>query len=157
MVEYAFPAPIATATIKDSAAGTIPIGLLKDVELGVEFDLKDLYGGGSILRQAVFRCNAKVPVTIKRGKFDGAFMLAVTGEDGTPATSGNGITDSISPELFDIEVTLTAVEDDTKTIKVKAEEIAISTFKVAIDTNGDWVLTDMTGTGKDLVVTQGLV
>ncbi|OYT64186.1 hypothetical protein B6U67_00860 [Methanosarcinales archaeon ex4484_138] len=143
-----------TVSIQDDAAtpNSYTVGVIQDVTITAAWDLKTLYGAGSIKRQGAARTNFKVDVEAKYGEFDGSLILAIMGEDGTPASSGNGITDSPYPEYFTIEGTVTAT-DGTNTYKVTVEDVVFHNLAWNF-TPEEFIVEDIKGEGADVKVTQ---
>lgn len=106
---------------------SLTVGILKGVEIKVEWEHVELYGQETVFREDVARKNAKVSVNAKFAKFHPNVIGKILGtetadkdvdgeaESGTTQAS---ITDSNTVPLFDIWGTVTGKNAETYDVKV---------------------------------------
>lgn len=123
----------------------------KECEISPEFEFDDLYGQGSILRQATARKNAKVNVKLSWCKFDPTVstdsVLKILG------TSGS-IDDTTDVQLYDAKIVFNATDSSGVDLTVVVSNVRFEgvPFKAS---DGSWVTRELTGVGNNLTVTAG--
>jgi hypothetical protein len=151
-------ADTAQLNITDAAgANPVPVAILQDVEFSLEFEHVELYGMESILRQAVAKHSAKIPVTAKFGAWDPTKDYIMWGcMSGTNATTATvSINDSSQFRNQESLYTLTATIRNwlgtaTMTATVYGVYFTGVPFKLA---QHEFIMRDLKGTGSNVAYT----
>ena len=139
---------------------TYTVGTLKNTELNAKWDLKPLYGIGSIKRQAIAKKDLVVDVRCKYAKFDGQLIGAIMGNNTTADQDASGgassgrtryqITDTTTVQTFTLQGTVTAKNGST-TFDAYVTEVAFEGIPI-VWPEGEWQNFDLVGQGDDLAI-----
>ena len=136
----------------DGTPDSDEIAILKGVEVTVQAEHQELYGMGSIKRQAVARHTAKVEVKIKSAKFDPAMAtglgLAYKSILDGDASGALTITDTNTVALFDLRLYAKGT-GETNYLKVTVSDVYFPDIPFPLPEN-DWVVFELSGTGSDV-------
>lgn len=143
--------------IGGTTTGAAVLGVVKDVEITVSSEHVNLYGWGSILRQAVAKHSAKVAVKVGYMKVDPVittgFQFSVLNPHGADGT----LHDTNDVQLFCIEG-LFAFQADVsgspaiQHLHAKVENVYFPAFPIKM-AEGQWLKVDMTGEGQTITFT----
>ena len=144
--------------------GTISVGgatlaVVKDIEITTSAEHVNLYGWGSIRRQAVAKHSAKIAVKIGYMKFDPVistgFQFLAWSTGGTNGTifDTNTVTTYTVLAQFTFEPTATVVTDQH--LHASITNVYFPNFPLKMS-EGQWMKVDMTGEGSDIVFTNTL-
>jgi len=150
-----------TISLSSSAPSvSVTLGVVKDIEITVSAEHVNLYGWGSIKRQAVAKHSAKVAVKIGYVKFDpikttGWQMLAWSQTNGTtPGTAGTLVDTNYVPlftvvGLFQFEAGVSGSPAEQK-LYATVSGVYFPNFPLKT-AEGQWMKVDMVGEGSDVV------
>jgi len=145
MVEYIWRGKTATITITDPAGNDVPVGILQDVDVGVEAEDSELRGAGSTKVQDVMRSELTPTVSGTVSAFDEDVFDTLVDYDSTNTELQGS---KFTPPKFDVEVAIGPTSTGaTKTIKVTNVYFS----DVPLSTSSDeWVELDLDGRGDDI-------
>jgi len=150
-----------TGTIAVNVGGAVTgaavLGVVKDVEITVSAEHVNLYGWGSILRQAVAKHSAKVSVKIGYMKVDPVITTGFQFSMLHPGTADGAFLDSNTVQLFCIEGLFVFQPDSTGSpalqhLHAKVENVYFPNFPLKM-AEGQWMKVDMTGEGSTVTFT----
>lgn len=132
------------------------IGVVKDVEITVSAEHVNLYGWGSILRQAVAKHSAKVAVKVGYMKIDPAatatagWQFFILNPTTATATTSGALEDINTVKLFTIIADF--VFESGVTLRGTVSNVYFPNFPLKA-AEGQWVKCDMTGEGSTVTFT----
>lgn len=136
-------------SIDTEGGTTIPVGVLKDVEISATEEHDSLYGGDSVKRQEVKRREAGVNVSVGFAEMDMALIQQWLGGSGSTST---GFVDSSDPQLFQITGEVTPAGGGTNK-KAVVDEVDFPEMPVISVTEGEFETTELEGTGTSITAT----
>jgi len=134
----------------------VTLGVVKDVEITVSSEHVNLYGWGSILRQAVAKHSAKVAVKVGYMKIDPAIATAsgwqffILNPTTATAVASGSLEDINSVKLFSIVADF--VFESGVTLRGTVTNVYFPNFPLKA-AEGQWVKCDMTGEGQTVAFT----
>ena len=152
---------VAGATPTGWTGGATPlwatIGVVKDVEITVSAEHVNLYGWGSIKRQAVAKHSAKVAVKVGFMKLDplltntsaSSFVFFILNPSAVTTPSGL-LEDTNTVKLFNI--TANFLFESGENLLGTVKNVYFPNFPLKAS-EGQWLKVDMTGEGSDVVFT----
>jgi len=143
-----------------TTTGAAVLGVVKDVEITVSAEHVNLYGWGSILRQAVAKHSAKVAVKIGYMKFDPVVTTGFQFSMLRPTGATGAFEDTNTVQLYCIEGLFVFEPDSTGTpalqhLHAKVENVYFPNFPLKM-AEGQWLKVDMTGEGQTVTFTNAV-
>lgn len=135
-------------TIQNEAAEDVPIAGIREVTITPAYEHQELYTMDSVFREDVKRYEHDVNVEITYAKFSIDLVQEWLGGEGATATASQ---DSSDPTLFAVEDVTQAEGQIERTTAVS--DVIIPEFPVVEGTYGEFEEYGLTGTGKDVSVT----
>ncbi|MHC1572284.1 MAG: hypothetical protein ACXQTL_06005 [Methanosarcinales archaeon] len=144
----------ATISIKSSSGTLYDVGVTQSFEFSPSFEISELWGQNSILRQDVVRYQAGADVSISYAAFDGDVLGKILGSSSTGEdVDGNAqagrlhhsIADDEEVELFEIRGT---VSRGGNYFRFKAEDVVFPGFTLSIPRD-DFVMPSLSGRAKN--------
>jgi len=140
----------ATLSVADSGGTSLDVvAELKGVTFELTADHVTLYSGDSIERSAVKKRELEIPVEISVAAFDPEFAQLWMEGDSTAATPGTSVTDTTDVAEFELTGTFTTVGGGT-TYDVTVEGVYFETMPVFGSEEGEFIVWDISGTGKTI-------
>ena len=136
----------AILSIEDSEGNPISIGVLQDVEVSTDREIKELRGSGSIKRQDIMQTEISIKVTGTIAEWDlDAYKTLIAYSE-----SPGKIEDSSSPSTFTVDVDVEPSDSSTaETIQVK--EVYFDSLPIR-GSREEFLNIDLDGNGKDIEI-----
>jgi hypothetical protein len=134
---------------QESTPVTIPVGVLKQVEITATAEHDHLYGADSIKREEVKRREFGVDVSVGFAKMDIVLIEEWLGGSGS---AGGSVTDSSDPQLFQVTGGVTPAGGGT-TKEAVVQNVDFPEVPVITASEGEYETTELEGTGETISVT----
>lgn len=126
-------------------ATSIPIGLIKSVEVRLEAEETEYFSGDSTLREAVAHSQRVPVINGTVGSWDVAMAKAWLGGSGTTST---GLVDTTDPQKFTLTGEVTPVGGSTK-YEVECVGVTMPTLPIFSANEDEFIGLDIEGRGDD--------